>query len=40
VKFAAIRLTKNYVRYHLMPVYMNSVLQKRTAPELKKRTQE
>ncbi len=30
---------KNYVSYHLMPVYMNRVLQKRISPELKKRMQ-
>jgi len=30
---------KNYVGYHLMPVYMNRVLQKRISPELKKRMQ-
>ena len=30
---------KNYVSYHLMPVYMNGVWQKRISPELKKRMQ-
>ncbi len=39
VWFAAIRKGKNYVSYHLMPVYMNPVLQKRISPELKKRMQ-
>jgi hypothetical protein len=39
VWFAAIRMGKNYVSYHLMPVYMNPVLQKRIPPELKKRMQ-
>jgi hypothetical protein len=37
--FAAIRMGKNYVSYHLMPVYMNPVLQKRIPPQLKKRMQ-
>jgi len=27
VRLAAIRMVKNYVSYHLMPVYMNPVLQ-------------
>jgi hypothetical protein len=39
VWFAAIRMGKNYVSYHLMPVYMNAVLQNRIPPELKKRMQ-
>src|SRR5216683_3854112 len=39
VWFAAIRMGKNYVSYHLMPVYMKPVLQKRISPELKKRMQ-
>jgi len=37
--FAAIRMGKNYVSYHLMPVYMNPALQKHISPELKKRMQ-
>jgi hypothetical protein len=37
--FAAIRMGKNYVSYHLMPVYMNPAMQKRIPPELKKRMQ-
>jgi len=37
--FAAIRMGKNYVSYHLMPVYMNAAMQKRIPPELKKRMQ-
>jgi hypothetical protein len=37
--FAAIRMGKNYVSYHFMPVYMNPVMQKRIPPELKKRMQ-
>ncbi len=39
VWFAAIRMGKNYVSYHLMPVYMNPAMQKRIPPELKKRMQ-
>lgn len=39
VWFAAIRMGKNYVSYHLMPVYMNAGMQKRIPPELKKRMQ-
>jgi len=39
VWFAALRMGKNYVSYHLMPVYMNPVLQKRISPELRKRMQ-
>lgn len=37
--FAAIRMGKNYVSYHLMPVYMNAAMQKRIPPELRKRMQ-
>ena len=37
--FAAIRMGKSYVSYHLMPVYMNPAMQKRIPPELKKRMQ-
>jgi hypothetical protein len=37
--FAAIRMGKNYVSYHFMPVYMNPAMQKRIPPELKKRMQ-
>jgi hypothetical protein len=39
VWFATIRMGKNYVSYHLMPVYMNAGMQKRIPPELKKRMQ-
>jgi len=39
VWFAAIRMGKNYVSYHFMPVYMNPAMQKRIPPELKKRMQ-
>jgi len=37
--FAAIRMGKNYVSYHLVPVYKNAGMQKRIPPELKKRMQ-
>jgi len=30
------RMGKNYVSYHLMPVYMNPALQKHISPELKR----
>jgi hypothetical protein len=39
VWFAAIRMGKNYVSYHFMPVYMNPAMQKRIPPDLKKRMQ-
>jgi hypothetical protein len=39
VWFAAIRMGKNYVSYHFMPVYMHAGMQKRIPPELKKRMQ-
>src|SRR5713101_9669192 len=39
VWFAAIRMGKNYVSYHFMPVYMNQAMQERIPPELKKRMQ-
>jgi hypothetical protein len=39
VWFAAIRMGKNYVSYHFMPVYMNAAMQKRIPAELKKRMQ-
>jgi hypothetical protein len=37
--FAGIRTGKNYVSYHLLPVYYNPDLNKRISPELKKRKQ-
>jgi hypothetical protein len=37
--FAAIRMGKNYVSYHFMPVYMNPAMQKCIPPQLKKRMQ-
>ena len=39
VWFAAIRMGKNYLSYHFMPVYMNAAMQKRIPEELKKRMQ-
>jgi hypothetical protein len=39
VMFAAVRRGKNYVSYHLMPLYMNEPLQRRISPELKMRKQ-
>jgi hypothetical protein len=39
VWFAAIRMGKNYVSYHFMPVYMNPAMQKSIPTELKKRMQ-
>lgn len=37
--FAAVRVGKAYVSFHLMPVYANSDLSKSISPELKKRMQ-
>ena len=37
--FAAVRIGKAYVSFHLMPIYMNSKLQKSISAELKKRMQ-
>ncbi|MDB5306393.1 MAG: hypothetical protein JWO38_595 [Gemmataceae bacterium] len=39
VMFAAVRLGKNYVSFHLMPLYMNPVLQGQVSPALKRRQQ-
>jgi hypothetical protein len=39
VWFAAIRRGKNYVSYHLMPVYLNAAMQKRIPQKLKARMQ-
>ncbi len=39
VMFAAVRRGKNYVSYHLMPLYMNAPLQAKVSPELKRRQQ-
>jgi hypothetical protein len=37
--FGAVQIKKNYVSYHLMPVYMYPDLLKGLSPELKKRMQ-
>lgn len=37
--FGAVQTKKNYVSYHLMPVYVNPDLLESTSPELKKRMQ-
>jgi hypothetical protein len=37
--FGGVQIRKNYVSYHLMPVYMYSDLLKGISPELKKRMQ-
>ena len=39
VWFASIQCKKNYVTFHLMPLYMNAAMQKRIPPALKKRMQ-
>ncbi len=39
VFFAAVQRKKNYVSFHLMPLYMNPVLQARVTADLKKRMQ-
>jgi hypothetical protein len=37
--FGAVQVKKNYVSYHLMPVYLNPALLDTISPELKKRMQ-
>ena len=37
--FGAVQIGKAYVSYHLMPVYMNPVMQAKISPALKKRMQ-
>jgi hypothetical protein len=37
--FGAVQIKKNYVSYHLMPLYMSAALQGRLSPELKARMQ-
>ena len=37
--FGAVKINKNYVSYHLMPVYVNADLLKNMSPELRKRMQ-
>ena len=39
VFFGAVRIGKNYVSFHLMPVYSLTELQEKISPELKKRMQ-
>lgn len=39
LSFAGIKTGKNYVSYHLLPVYYNPALNKQISPELKKRKQ-
>jgi hypothetical protein len=36
---AAVQINKNYVSYHLMPVYANAALRNRLSPALRKRMQ-
>jgi hypothetical protein len=36
---AAVQINKNYVSYHLMPVYTNAALRKLLSPALRKRMQ-
>lgn len=37
--FGKVQIMKNYVSFHLMPVYMNPALQKQISPQLRKRMQ-
>lgn len=37
--FAMVRTGKNYISFHLMPIYMNPKLQATISPDLKKRMQ-
>ena len=37
--FGAVQIKKNYVSFHLMPVYMNTALLDSMSPELRKRMQ-
>jgi hypothetical protein len=39
VMFAAVRMGKSYVSYHLLPLYTNPAMQASLSPELKKRQQ-
>src|SRR5438045_3610420 len=39
VMFAAVRKGKGYVSYHLVPLYMNALLQAKVSAELKRRQQ-
>lgn len=37
--FAAVRTGKNYISFHLMPIYASADLREKMSPELKKRMQ-
>jgi hypothetical protein len=39
IYFGAVQIKKNYVSFHLMPVYVNPKLLKGISPDLKKRMQ-
>ncbi|MDZ7624054.1 MAG: hypothetical protein U5J96_06350 [Ignavibacteriaceae bacterium] len=39
IYFGAVQIKKNYVSYHLMPIYINPKLLEGISPELKKRMQ-
>jgi hypothetical protein len=39
IYFGGVKIKKNYVSFHLMPVYVNRTLLKGLLPELKKRMQ-
>ena len=39
LEFASVRISKSYVSFHLMPVYMNSALGQTISPLLQKRMQ-
>ncbi len=39
IYFGGVQIKKNYVSFHLMPVYVNPTLLERLSPELKKRMQ-
>ncbi len=39
IYFGAVQIKKNYVSFHLMPVYVNPALLEGISPELKKRMQ-
>jgi len=38
-QFGGVKISKAYVSFHLMPIYMNPKLQATISPELKKRMQ-
>ena len=39
IYFGGVQIKKNYVSFHLMPIYVNPTLLERLSPELKKRMQ-